>query len=202
MQRLPIIRGQLHADFNRRLCGLETRLYNEDLSLEIYEGWRTPERQAALYARGRKIGEPGKTVTRAKAWHSHHQYGLAADFVHRQIDKTRMNAQVVRKGSGRDLPSFWVWWPASDPRWEAFHRFAKEAGLEVLGFEKPHVQFPWPIEELLIGRYPTGGGSSWEAVLSVQSRGWGYQPRTDAYGIEQCGAPPPHEERPVLEDVT
>lgn len=45
--------------------------------LRLFEGWRSPLRQQQLYALGRS--EPGAVVTRAKAWQSWHQFGLALD---------------------------------------------------------------------------------------------------------------------------
>lgn len=43
----------------------------------IFESYRSPARQDFLYAQGR--GKPGPVVTKAKAWQSWHQYGLAVD---------------------------------------------------------------------------------------------------------------------------
>jgi len=45
--------------------------------VEIFEAYRSPERQDYLFAQGRSL--PGRIVTRAKAWRSYHQYGLAVD---------------------------------------------------------------------------------------------------------------------------
>jgi peptidoglycan L-alanyl-D-glutamate endopeptidase CwlK len=43
----------------------------------VFEAFRSPFRQDALYAQGRT--EPGKIVSDAKSWQSLHQYGLALD---------------------------------------------------------------------------------------------------------------------------
>ncbi len=43
----------------------------------IFEGWRSPERQAQCYAQGRTT--PGKIITNARPFTSLHQYGIAAD---------------------------------------------------------------------------------------------------------------------------
>jgi len=42
-----------------------------------FETLRTPERQAFLYAQGRT--SPGHKVTKARPWHSWHNFGLAFD---------------------------------------------------------------------------------------------------------------------------
>lgn len=47
--------------------------------IRITEGYRSPERQAELYAQGRTA--PGKIVTNAKQCESIHQYGCAFDVV-------------------------------------------------------------------------------------------------------------------------
>lgn len=49
--------------------------------VRIVEGYRSPERQAELYAQGRTT--PGNIVTNAKPGNSFHQYGVAVDFVFR-----------------------------------------------------------------------------------------------------------------------
>lgn len=45
---------------------------------EIFEAWRSPQRQDWLFEQGRS--KPGHIVTNARAWQSWHQYGLAVDF--------------------------------------------------------------------------------------------------------------------------
>lgn len=45
--------------------------------IEVFEGYRSPDRQDWLYAQGRT--REGKIVTKAKAWESTHQLGLAID---------------------------------------------------------------------------------------------------------------------------
>lgn len=179
---LKIIRPNLHAKFLDRFFELERGIAEAGLPMRAYEALRAPERQCDLYARGRAFGEPGKFVTHARAWESHHQYGLAADFVGWEHDK-------------------WLWWPAKDTRWSKFHEIAHQAGLETLSFEKPHVQYPWRLTDLRAGRYPPGGGDIWAAHLLANTLRWGYATHLDIYGIEQPGAPPPPEDRPPLEEV-
>jgi hypothetical protein len=48
--------------------------------VEIFEGWRSPQRQDWLYAQGRTAS--GKIVTKARAWQSWHQFGLAVDLAY------------------------------------------------------------------------------------------------------------------------
>lgn len=46
----------------------------------LFEGFRSPERQEALYAQGRT--SRGKIITNARPGQSWHQYGLAADIAY------------------------------------------------------------------------------------------------------------------------
>jgi peptidoglycan L-alanyl-D-glutamate endopeptidase CwlK len=45
--------------------------------IEIFEGFRSPDRQQRLYNQGRVNAE--RVITYAKPWESWHQYGLAVD---------------------------------------------------------------------------------------------------------------------------
>jgi len=63
----------LDDDFRQRLLLLFKRMHDEHgYDMALLEGYRSPERQAMLFARGPK-------VTRASANQSYHQFGLAAD---------------------------------------------------------------------------------------------------------------------------
>lgn len=86
------------------------------LGLHVFEAMRTPERQDWLYAQGRINKKP--IVTRAKAWQSWHQYGLAVDL-------------AFRKGR-----TGWTW---EGPWGQALKPFL-DLGFENLSFEKSHVQ--------------------------------------------------------------
>lgn len=65
--------NQMDADFVQRLL-LAFRIMKQEhgYDMALLEGWRSPERQTLLAARG-------ANVTMAGAWQSYHQYGLAAD---------------------------------------------------------------------------------------------------------------------------
>lgn len=84
---------------------------------EMFEGYRSPMRQHQLNLDTDK-------VTKAGAWQSAHQYGLAADFAGRSIDK-------------RD----WTW--AKDLQWEFLKREAERVGLAVpIVWDRGHVMHP------------------------------------------------------------
>ena len=152
------------------------------LQLKLYEGGRTPERQVELYARGRVTGDSGKTVTRAKAWESFHQYGLAADFVFFVNGK-------------------WTWNEPRPGAWGEFQRLAKGAGLRVLSFEIPHVELPVSLSDLRLGHYPIGGDGFWEEWFETNVERWGHESRVFS-GLTHPPAPPAPsiDERPAESD--
>lgn len=80
----------------------------------LFEGYRSPERQQTLYDTTKS--------TKARAWQSAHQYGLAADFVPYVLNE-------------------WSW--ANHHDWKFLKRCAQLCGLDVpIDWDKPHVQHP------------------------------------------------------------
>ncbi|MBE99307.1 M15 family metallopeptidase [Flavobacterium coralii] len=73
----------LHPDIRQEVrAGYEfvnNKQLGKGVRLRFAHTLRTPEEQNALYAQGRT--KPGKVVTKAKAWQSIHNYGLAFDIV-------------------------------------------------------------------------------------------------------------------------
>lgn len=121
------------------------------IPIYLFEGYRSPIRQAQLYAQGRTA--PGRIVTRARPFQSWHQYGLAGDLVVYQDSK-------------------WTWKPI-----ELYKRAGSilcELGLEWLGNSKtfpemPHYQFKTeiPLAELREVHREHGVLGVW-AYLDVQ----------------------------------
>ena len=150
----------LYPPFRERILALMERLGHERIPLAPYETARTPKRQAELFSRGRSPLLPGtRIVTRARAWESRHQYGLAVDFVFRAGDK-------------------WTWEEPIKGQWERYHVLAKGLGLDVLSFERPHVQYPWSLQDLRAGIMPAGGqGGEWAAWVDAQAESWGTEGR-------------------------
>lgn len=172
-------RSLLHPTFRQRLVDLEGELARADIPLALYEGARTPFRQAELYARGRNI--PGtKKVTNAKAWQSFHNYGLAADLVFYVDGK-------------------WTWVEPEQGQWKRYQEIAGSLGFVTLSFEMPHIQFPWRLEELRTGAFPPDGDQSWMEWLGHQIEVWGSFER-DVAGAFHPPAPPPFDmDRPSIE---
>ncbi|WP_341675051.1 M15 family metallopeptidase [Niveibacterium sp. SC-1] len=62
----------LDDDFSQKLLHLFQQMRDEGYEMVLLEGYRSPERQ-------QKLADEGPQVTRAGAFQSYHQYGLAAD---------------------------------------------------------------------------------------------------------------------------
>lgn len=91
-----------------------------------FEGYRTPDRQDQLYGQGRT--KPGQKVTKARAWESAHQFGLAVDFV----------PYDDKNPSGKEA---WHW--SEDADWNALHELALARGLRCgLRGDRPHIWHP------------------------------------------------------------
>lgn len=171
-------RSHLHPALREKCVALDSALAAKRIPLELYEGARSPFRQVELYARGRGTGETGRTVTRAKAWASLHQYGLAVDYVFR-------------------VDGAWSW---DEPRvgmWEDYAGLAEAIGLRSLSFEKPHVELPVALSSLQRGMYPVGGDDTWNAWLETMIEQWGGHART-AGGIIHPAPPPLFIDRPAF----
>jgi hypothetical protein len=158
----------LHPEFRRRADNVISRLQADGIPFRIFEAFRHPERQAHLYRQGRE--DSGSIVTKARAWQSFHQYGLAADFV--LFDPT------------------WTWDTTGErgAMWRRMHEIGTAEGLRALDFELPHLELAVDLDDLHRGVYPAGGDESWADNLATAIRRWSGTP----------AAPPPMDERPPL----
>lgn len=87
--------------------------------IRMFEGYRAPVRQDWLYGQGRT--RQGKIVTRARAWQSWHQYGVAMD---------------IAFWDGRK----WYWPSAENTLWDRVTNVLESHGFEPLKFERPHFE--------------------------------------------------------------
>jgi peptidoglycan L-alanyl-D-glutamate endopeptidase CwlK len=155
-------------------------LVSEKIPLKLFECFRSPERQAQLFAQGRSKQEPYakmKIVTHAKAWHGPHGFGLAADF----------NPHINGK-----------WTFILNDEWTvALREIGRKYGLLPIRnsagklIDPPHLQWRnWNQDDAFLGRYPEGWDDSWEQNLDATILRWGYASRI-VLGINHPGAPPP-----------
>ncbi len=125
MSEIDRNKSSLFPLFARLLEDFEARLRDLGLPFHLFEGYRSWERQAELYAQGR--GRPGRIVTRARPGQSWHNYGFAADYVLDGITdkpgiqwswdiKTDLNAdgrgdwlQMAELAVSMGLESAWFW---------------------------------------------------------------------------------------------
>ena len=144
----------LHPAVRHRMRAVRDALHAEGHPFEIFEAFRTPQRQADLYAQGRTA--PGRIVTKAPPWSSYHQYGLACDFV------------LFDDGQ-------WSWDDkgANAAAWKRLDVVGRQNGLEPLSFERPHLQLAGlDIDDLRAGRYPPGGDLAWGENVAAAIRSW------------------------------
>lgn len=144
----------LHPVFRQKVRDLLKKLAAENLPFRLFEGFRTPQRQQYLYEQGRT--RPGTIVTRALAWQSNHQYGVAGDFVLYVDDE-------------------WSWDDSGDRRklWNRLQALGLEVGLKPLSFETPHLELADLDEDALrSGDYPDGGDQDWAENLTAAIYSW------------------------------
>lgn len=128
--------ARLHPAFRVIALELLERLAAEGLPFKLFEGFRSEERQAWLYASGRT--RPGPIITKAQPGLSYHQYGLAGDFV-------------------LFIDGKWSWDTSKQnaEKWRRLQEIGMELGLEPLSFELPHLQLAGlKIADLKAGRLP------------------------------------------------
>ena len=165
--------GALHPTFRESVVQLLASFQQEELPFQLYEGFRTPQRQAWLYQQGRT--RPGSIITESDAWGSYHQYGLAADFV------------LWVNGA-------WTWSTlgVNESRWKRLRDLGKSAGLEPRGSELPHLQVAGlDLKKLQTGKFPPGGDDSWQDNLEAAAISWKGKPP----------APPVTSARPALSPI-
>ncbi len=144
----------LHPVIRESVKRVQEQLDEEKLPFRVFEAYRTPERQRLLYRQGRDV--PGDIVTKARAWDSYHQYGLAVDFV------------LYISGS-------WSWKSTGQyaKMWQRLHVIGRQHGLEPLSWESPHLQYAkTSIDKLKAGDYPTGGDEAWAEQIAAAIAGW------------------------------
>lgn len=164
----------LHPLLRAKLKDLDFELGQANVPLRLYEGARTPWRQAELYSIGRVqgpgFGTYGKHVTRALAWESFHPFGCATDYVF-------------------NINGKWTWEEPRPGLWDFYTKMVRSLGLRTLSFEKPHLELPVQLSQLQAGHFPPGGDDTWEAWLEDQILRWGQSARV-INGITHPAAPP------------
>ncbi len=144
----------LHPVVRQKVKTLIDKLAHENIPLRLFEGYRNPERQHQLFSQGRT--SPGPRVTKADAWQSYHQYGVACDFV----------LYIDGKWSWNTGPKFKKYWAR-------YHELGAEVGLKPISWEKPHLELQnLNLQELVMGNYPEGGDESWSENLSSNILQW------------------------------
>jgi len=140
----------LHPKVVDALSETLTECKARGLAVAMHMGLRTPEQQDALYAQGRTVG--GVIVTKAKAWDSWHNYGLAVDVVF------------------KDSKGNWTWSESND--WDELGTVGKMFGFEWGGDwtafpDRPHFQMRGKIPNIKTAKsivMQSGIDSVWQLV--------------------------------------
>ena len=118
----------LFPPFRDRLLRALGRAREAGLDAFLFEGWRSPYRQTALYAQGRTA--PGQIVTNATAWQSWHQYGLAGDVVFGGPGKWTWAGDYARLGPMLEAEGL-VWYGAPGASFKETPHFEMTFGLSL-----------------------------------------------------------------------
>ncbi|TJZ89704.1 hypothetical protein FA743_18015 [Paracoccus gahaiensis] len=147
--------SRLHPAIRKKVEAIQNQLRSEGIPFEVYEAFRTPERQAMLQAKRPK-------VTWVGPWGSIHQYGLAVDFV------LKIDGKWSWDDSGTEAKF-----------WNRMHELAKENGMTPLYnkkgklIEKPHIQLIGvSATAMRKGIYPKGGDEIWAEHLGDLIDNW------------------------------
>ena len=171
--------SRLHPAIRDKVQAIRDTLHDEGHPFEVFEAFRTPDRQAHLFAQGRT--RPGNKVTWVGPWRSIHQYGLAVDFV------------LCPGGK-------WSWDDsgANARSWTRMHEVARDHGMTPLFnskgqlIEKPHIQIEGvSVSDLAAGRFPSGGDAVWSDHITALIHGWRGQPPAPPAPVGIGGPPGP-----------
>jgi len=113
----------LHPVLVAKVNNMLSELKHSGLPFAVFETWRSPSNQQAVFDAGN---------SKAKAWRSWHQYGLAVDFVARPLVGSR---------------HVWSWSPDHD--WQTLGKIGIRHGLRWGGnfqsiVDMPHFELPCP----------------------------------------------------------
>lgn len=132
----------LHLEMQRPVRALAEALalaYQANITqfrFEIFETYRSPERQDYLFA---------NKTTKARAGQSPHNFGMAVDFV---------PLLSQQEAAGLGVAKGWYWPELEHSDWQVLGELAVDHGLtRPLAWDKPHVEFPnwktyrkqWPV---------------------------------------------------------
>jgi peptidoglycan L-alanyl-D-glutamate endopeptidase CwlK len=144
----PLVRDKVRAVLGH--------LIEERIPISLYEGFRDPVHQEALYSRGRITKSP-VISTDVGPWASLRQYGLAVTF------------GVYENG---------LWsWNYDDSKqvswWGRLKTLAGKEGLEMIAADPAAFQVSGiKVEDLLQGHYPPHGDEGWAHNLSEAIKNW------------------------------
>lgn len=143
----------LYPPFEDKILYLLNLAEGEGMEVDVFDGYRSFKKQAALYAKGRT--KSGRKVTNARPGHSNHNFGIAVD--------------IVFKPKGR-----WSW--AEFHPWKRLGELGKGLGLGWGGdwkrlVDRPHFQLKTKISlKTMRELHKRGGLQAVWAALDKEKR--------------------------------
>ncbi len=135
--------GSLHPLLRLRLLDFFQACGRGRVSVFVTEGFRAAERQAHLHASGRE--RTGPILTHAKPGQSYHNLLIAGRPCSAAVDVAVWDED---EGWSKTLE-----WKGTAREWDVVHAAAAAAQLQTLIFERPHLQLPFPLEDLAAGAH-------------------------------------------------
>ncbi len=129
---------KLHPELRRRLLEAFQYWGRKKLAVFVTEGWRSHELQQWYYDSGRT--REGPTLTYAQPGESYHNLEILGVPFAGAVDVAVWNED---KPWAKSLE-----WNGTAAEWDIVHEGALLAGLQILKFEAPHLQLPYPLDVL------------------------------------------------------
>ena len=146
----------MHPVLRKRVSLLIVKAKNEGIRLFYYETYRSPQNQHEMFEFGRRGDKEETTVTKADAWASLKQYGLAVTLA------------TFNNGNWELIPD--------DIIKNKVDNIAFGLGLQPGQFGGDGLYFSFPninIDSLKQGKYPSGGDAEWRQNINMNITSWG-----------------------------
>lgn len=101
--------------------------------LQPFETVRSADRQEEVFMKG---------ASKARAWQSAHQFGLACDWVPYLSTNTNTRDAAKLAKVPSMLPG-WFWPRTDHPDWDFLTEVAHAAGCVTISWDRPHVESPY-----------------------------------------------------------
>lgn len=119
----------IHPKLQLKVNELKQAMSDRGWTVDMFEGYRSFERQQQLYNQGRTT--PGKIVTHAKPGQGLHNYGLAADMVFKVDGKWSWAERLPWKVLGEEGKKLGLTWGGDFKKIKDFPHMEYTGGLSL-----------------------------------------------------------------------